>query len=180
MILRATLLLSLLGQSTHALTLPALAVRRAPAPARARAPTVWSSEYGDDDLPVDDDWDIAWQRYRLDALAEGWLPQLRLEALEGLPTVGKSIWWEPLGVAVAFGSLFCVVKMYLEQAGGILIVPDGPAIGLYSIAELKNMEPTKLLSFGLPMPVPPAAPTPPPPLMQHIRMLLGSVNLLLF
>ena len=76
--LRALLLLSLMGSSAHALSLPTLATRQITVPVRAPAIMVMGSEYDDDDEVIETDWDTAWQTYYCEENIV--LRELRLEA----------------------------------------------------------------------------------------------------
>ena len=132
----------------------------------------------------EEDLDTAFQRLRLEGLASEWWSDLRLEALEGLPvtTEGHERGWQQrvardlASASVAFLVFLSVLKLYLLQTGGgLVIVPmgEGGLINVYNFEELKHLEPSHLLKLGIP------AATPPPPAAGAVRPILRFGQLLL-
>ena len=126
-------------------------------------------------MAEDDDLDLAWQRYRLEGLAAGWWQDFRLETLEDLSRLhdrnrnGVSLAWALQGAsyAVMCCAFLLIVKAYVSQTGGFIVVPDG----VYSFHDLEALEPAKLLKLGLPLPaLPPPEPLPiaPPPFLRFL------------
>mmetsp|Transcript_13530 Transcript_13530/g.22492 ORF Transcript_13530/g.22492 Transcript_13530/m.22492 type:complete len:205 (+) Transcript_13530:15-629(+) len=125
-----------------------------------------------------EDWDMAWQRYRLEGIESGWWQSFRLEALEGLPRTSYTPRLdEKFGIPVAIAAFLLMLKAYLVHAGGIVIVPeDGGLMTIFNFHELQeigNKEPSKLLKLGLPMPVPAPQPVV-PPMRPLLRLLLSD------
>lgn len=132
----------------------------------------------------EEDLDTAFQRLRLEGLASEWWSELRLEALEGLPVTndGHERGWQQrfardlASASVAFLVFLSVLKLYLLQTGGgLVIVPmgEGGLVNVYNFDELKHLEPSHLLKLGIP------AATPPPPAAGAVRPLLRFGQLLL-
>lgn len=104
--------------------------------------------WDDDEADADDDeeeyivedWDTAWQRFRLEVAV----------------TPAEVQRFLPIGVELLVGSFFAaaafvlVLRTYLEHTGGIVLVPEG----VYNFHELQAMEPAHLMQLGLPSPAP--------------------------
>ena len=113
----------------------------------------------------EEDLDTAFQRLRLEGLASEWWSELRLEALEGLPVTndGHERGWQQrfardlASASVAFLVFLSVLKLYLLQTGGgLVIVPmgEGGLVNVYNFDELKHLEPSHLLKLGIPAATP--------------------------
>ncbi len=187
---------SVLAALALSLTTASALVQRALVPSR-RAAVRWRAHnplllLEDDDEADEEEWrrdededlDTAFQRLRLEGLASEWWADLRLEALEGLPVTSDGRWSSRLvdvgGAAVATLAFLSLLKLYLLQTGGgIVIVPmgEGGLINIYNFEELKHLEPSQLLKLGIPAATPPPAPaTTARPLLRLGQLLLLSAD----
>ena len=92
-----------------------------------------AAAYGDEDV------DVAWQQFRSASSAEGWWQKLRREARLSVRSPRERL-EEAGGILVSVAVFFVILKAYVLQAGGgivIVPVPDGAGLQVYNFNELK-------------------------------------------
>ena len=135
----------------------------------------------DDEATHDRDLDVAWQRVRLEGIADGWWQEARLSALENLPKIPdrRVAWRENIATLIGMAAFLAMLQVWVLHSGGLILAcdPDGHVfpLRLLSFSDLHKMEPEKLLKLGLPLPA--AAPPPQlgnPAKQAVLRLLLGA------
>lgn len=134
---------------------------------RCKIACVWEDEeeYEEErgEILLPQDMDVDWVKNKLEALHE--IPT------EYDDTLSYEMYYEPepqpvrqrldevASIIIIVLSVLLIMKQYLlHTGGGLIIVPEGDAIGIYNFNEVQHMESARLLKLGLPTPMSAAPP----------------------